>query len=534
MSSITSQPPTRGSRMSHLSRETTSDQKDVLGAPLELTHNPTPYFLETPNERDRRIRNLFESLNRNGTGYLDSDCILKGFQQMTHLPARTKYARDLLEKCDTSQDGVIDYDEFKIYVEEREKELWAMFEEIDRSGDGRLQPEELEHALQRAGIRVTKDDFWQFMEAMDSDGNGVIDFQEWRDFLLLLPKETNITEVYRYYQTSTQLTQDAEVVIPPTDEAARNAFKYLAAGGCAGAVSRTCTAPFDRLKVFLITQTTVSATDSASNRAKSTLLSAMKTIYSQGGVRGFFVGNGLNVIKIVPESAIKFWAFESAKSVLARATDAEDKNSISVGARFIAGGMAGLCSQFSIYPLETLKTRIMSSKLISSSSPPTPPTSSRSDSLILTTARQMYRSGGIRAFWPGLTLGLIGVFPYQAMDLGIYETLKLTYLGYMDKTDGKVQQPNVFVLWGCGMVSGSIGATSVYPLSMIRTRLQAQGTPAHPQTYTSAWNAVQITYRKEGVRGFYKGLGPTLFKVVPAVSISYVVYEHSKRSLGIS
>jgi hypothetical protein len=57
---------------------------------------------------------------------------------------------------------------------------------------------------------------------------------------------------------------------------------------------------------------------------------------------------------------------------------------------------------FPYFRLETLKTRIMSSKLISSSSPPTPPTSSRSDSLILTTARQMYRSGGIRAFWPGL------------------------------------------------------------------------------------------------------------------------------------
>jgi solute carrier family 25 phosphate transporter 23/24/25/41 len=76
----------------------------------------------------------------------------------------------------------------------------------------------------------------------------------------------------------------------------------------------------------------------------------MQSIYAHGGIRGFFVGNGLNVIKIVPESAIKFWAFESAKSVLAKATDAEDKNSISVGARFIAGGMAGLCSQFTIYP----------------------------------------------------------------------------------------------------------------------------------------------------------------------------------------
>lgn len=26
--------------------------------------------------------------------------------------------------------------------------------------------------------------------------------------------------------------------------------------------------------------------------------------------------------------------------------------------------------------------------------------------------------------------------------------------------------------------------------------------------------------------GFYRGLGPTLAKVVPAVSISYVVYDH--------
>lgn len=186
MSSTTSQPPEGDSRIpSPLSKERPFNQVDAHHDPTQLTHNPRPYFLETPNERDRRIRNLFQSLDRNRKGYLDSDCILKGFQQMTHLPARTKYARDLLEKCDTSQDGVIDYDEFKIYVEEREKELWSMFEEIDKSGDGRLQPEELEHALQRAGIRVTKDDFWQFMEAMDADGNGVIDFQEWRDFLLV-------------------------------------------------------------------------------------------------------------------------------------------------------------------------------------------------------------------------------------------------------------------------------------------------------------------------------------------------------------
>lgn len=74
---------------------------------------------------------------------------------------------------------------------------------------------------------------------------------------------------------------------------------------------------------------------------------------------------------------------------------------------------------------------------------------------------------------------------------------------------------------------------SCFSCSLIRTRLQAAGTPAHPQTYGGFWDAARITYRSEGVVGFYRGLVPTLAKVVPAVSISYVVYEHSKRHLGV-
>jgi solute carrier family 25 phosphate transporter 23/24/25/41 len=44
---------------------------------------------------------------------------------------------------------------------------------------------------------------------------------------------------------------------------------------------------------------------------------------------------------------------------------------------------------------------------------------------------------------------------------------------------------------------------------------------------------VAKTYERDGWRGFYRGLFPTLAKVVPAVSISYVVYEHTKRKLGV-
>lgn len=39
--------------------------------------------------------------------------------------------------------------------------------------------------------------------------------------------------------------------------------------------------------------------------------------------------------------------------------------------------------------------------------------------------------------------------------------------------------------------------------------------------------------RKEGFKGFYRGLAPNFLKVLPAVSISYVMYENAKSILGI-
>ena len=248
--------------------------------------------------------------------------------------------------------------------------------------------------------------------------------------------------MYRYYEASTHLTQDGEVVIPTTDETARNALGYLLAGGIAGAVSRTCTAPFDRLKIYLITR-------SSTPQSTLTLASAIRSIYNHGGWKGFFVGNGLNVMKIIPESAIKFYSYESCKELIANILHCEDKDSIPTSARFVAGGMAGICAQFSIYPVETLKTRIMTHQSCENTatstaikSSPTATThvlrnvslakasfsslaasspssasnnhisshssssgSSRNSiksSIITETAKSMYAKGGVKAFWPGL------------------------------------------------------------------------------------------------------------------------------------
>ena len=38
---------------------------------------------------------------------------------------------------------------------------------------------------------------------------------------------------------------------------------------------------------------------------------------------------------------------------------------------------------------------------------------------------------------------------------------------------------------------------------------------------------------QEGPRGLYRGILPNFMKVAPAVSISYVVYEHVRKMLGV-
>lgn len=84
-----------------------------------------------------------------------------------------------------------------------------------------------------------------------------------------------------------------------------------------------------------------------------------------------------------------------------------------------------------------------------------------------------------------------------------------------------------------GAFSGTFGATVVYPINLLRTRLQAQGTFAHPYRYDGFRDVLLKTIQREGYPGLFKGLVPTLAKVCPAVSISYLCYENLKKLMKL-
>jgi len=74
-----------------------------------------------------------------------------------------------------------------------------------------------------------------------------------------------------------------------------------------------------------------------------------------------------------------------------------------------------------------------------------------------------------------------------------------------------------------GGVSGAIGVTGVYPIDLIKTRMQHQ-TRLNPK-YTSSWDCFTSVIRKEGVLGLYKGLKPQLIGVSPEKAIKLTVND---------
>ena len=135
-------------------------------------------------------------------------------------------------------------------------------------------------------------------------------------------------------------------------------------------------------------------------------------------------------------------------------------------------------------------------------------------------------------------MGLVGMFPYSAIDLTTFEYLKqflITRKASQLQCSAEDSDANLgnFTTASIGAFSGAVGASAVYPINLLRTRLQSQGTAIHAPTYTGIWDVAVKTVKGEGIRGLFKGLTPNLLKVVPAVSITYVVYDNSKALMGL-
>ncbi|XP_041001149.1 mitochondrial substrate carrier family protein B-like isoform X4 [Juglans microcarpa x Juglans regia] len=215
----------------------------------------------------------------------------------------------------------------------------------------------------------------------------------------------------------------------------------LLAGGVAGALSKTCTAPLARLTILFQVQGMHS--DVATLR-KTSIWHEASRIVGEEGFRAFWKGNLVTIAHRLPYSSVSFYAYEHYKKLLKMIPGLESRRenmSADICVHFVAGGLAGITAASVTYPLDLVRTRLAAQ------------TNVIYYRGIWHALQTISKEEGILGLYKGLGATLLGVGPSIAISFSVYETLRSFW---------KLHRPDdstVLVSLACGSLSGIASST---------------------------------------------------------------------------
>ncbi|KAI8977071.1 mitochondrial folate carrier protein Flx1 [Mycotypha africana] len=303
--------------------------------------------------------------------------------------------------------------------------------------------------------------------------------------------------------TATKTTQLSFTGSPHTDQAL--------AGFGAGMVSTALLHPLDLIKIRL--QVDV-ARYSNKNKMMGATFRSFKSILAEEGVwKGLYRGVTPNIAGATVSWGFYFMYYSMIKKYMRK----DDEGKLSAVQHLLASAEAGALTALMSNPLWVVKTRMCT----------TTRQSPHAYTGLWHGLKTLYVEEGLKGFYRGIIPALFGV-SHGAIQFMVYEEMKKKRntlrqekgLISTDELNAKLSQSEYLVM----AATSKVAATAVtYPYQVLKSRLQNHATK---DTYTGVIDCGKKIVQAEGIMGFYKGLAPSIIRVLPGTCITFLVYEN--------
>jgi solute carrier family 25 (adenine nucleotide translocator) protein 4/5/6/31 len=262
--------------------------------------------------------------------------------------------------------------------------------------------------------------------------------------------------------------------------------------GCAAVISKTASAPIERVKLMIQNQDEMIKAGRLQKRYTGPI-DCFNRVIQEEGFRYLWRGNVANCIRYFPTQALNFAFKEKIKQVFK--INKADSYAVQFGKNIFSGGSAGALSLLFVYSLDYARTRLANDAKVSGKG-----SGERQFNGLIDVYRKTIQSDGIQGLYRGFVISCVGIVVYRGFYFGLYDTVK------------PLVDPNgsFFVSLAIGYGVTVTAGLASYPIDTIRRRMMM--TSGQAVKYKGSVDCFYQIVRNEGFMSLMKGAGANILR----------------------
>lgn len=292
--------------------------------------------------------------------------------------------------------------------------------------------------------------------------------------------------------------------------------KDLFSGAAGGIAQVLLGQPFDIVKVRLQTSTAYPSAGAAA-----------AAIWRNEGPLAFYKGTLTPLLGIGACVSVQFGAFHQARRWFeARNQQQRGTPTLTYGEYYTAGAFAGVANSVLSGPIEHVRIRLQTQPHDAAARLYKGPADC---------VRQLvsHAGGGLTGVGNGLFRGQAVTIWREAQAYGVW-FLTFEWLMNADAARNRIERKDVpaYKVAFYGGLAGEALWLASYPFDIIKSKMQTDAVRPADQRYRTMRDCFAQTWRAEGFRGFWRGLGPTLLRAMPVSAGTFAVVEATMRAIN--